>query len=339
MNPTETGPNERREARTKAFSGIQPSGVVHIGNYAGAIRNWVAMLDEYDCVFCVVDYHAMTAPYEAEAMRGRVLETYAINMAAGLDPERCRFFVQSHVPEVVELCWILMTCSPMGELERMTQFKDKSSKLGTGHINAGLFTYPVLMAADILLYKADVVPVGQDQTQHLEFVREVTRRFNASFGETFPEPRPLFSQVPKLMGLNAKDKMSKSLDNYISLVEEPDAIWNKLRTATTDPARVRRNDPGTPELCNIFTMHTAFSQPDDVEWAAQGCRTAGIGCIDCKKRLAERMTATLAPIRERYRELMSEPGEVREIMADSAERCRRIARQTIAEVRDRTGLG
>ncbi len=253
-------------ARKTVFSGIQPSGVVHIGNYVGAIRNWVSMLDEYDCTFCIVDLHAMTVPYEPHEMRARVFDTFAINVAAGLDPDRCQLFVQSHVPEVAELCWVLMTCAAMGDLSRMTQFKDKSDSLGIS-INAGLFTYPVLMTADILLYRAGVVPVGDDQTQHLEFVREVTRRFNSTFGETFAEPSALLSRVPRLMGLAGKAKMSKSLDNYISLLETPEDIWEKLRTAATDPARKRRTDPGTPEICNIFTMHKAFSPPDDVEWA------------------------------------------------------------------------
>jgi len=325
------------EPRKGVFSGIQPSGIVHIGNYVGALRNWVEMLDRYDCTFCVVDLHAMTVPYDPQQMRERVYSTYVVNMAAGLDPARCRLFVQSHVPEVTELCWILMNCAAIGDLSRMTQFKDKSEKL-KGQVNAGLFTYPVLMAADILLYKAEVVPVGEDQTQHLEFAREVARRFNNRFGPTFPEPKPLYSDVPRLMGLDGKDKMSKSLDNYISLLDEPDLIWDKLRTAATDPARVRRSDPGTPEICNIFTMHRAFSPAEDVEWAADGCRTAGIGCIDCKRRLAENMTAELAPLRERYHELAAHPERIRDAMRESAEQCRAIARQTMDEVREKTGL-
>ena len=325
-------------ARKTVFSGIQPSGIVHIGNYVGAMRNWVRMLDSYDCTFCVVDYHAMTVPYEPADMRRRVADTFMINLAAGLDPARCRLIVQSHVPEVTELCWVLMNCAAMGDLNRMTQFKDKSSRLDEAHVNAGLFTYPVLMAADILLYKAEVVPVGEDQTQHLEFAREVARRFNARFGDTFPEPQPLYSEVARLLGLDAKEKMSKSLDNYLSVLAEPDEMWAKLRTAATDPARVRRSDPGTPEICNIFTMHRAFSPAADQEWSAQGCRTAGIGCIDCKKRLCENMARELGPVRQKYRELAADPGRVRDIMADGAARCRAIAQQTMAEVREKVGI-
>jgi len=325
------------DARKTVFSGIQPSGIVHIGNYAGAIRTWANMLDEYDCTFCVVDLHAMTVEYEPDDMRRRTFETFVLNMAAGLDPARSRLFVQSHVPEVTELSCILMNRAAMGDLNRMTQFKEKSQRAG-GHVNAGLFTYPVLMAADILLYKAQVVPVGEDQTQHLEFAREIARRFNNRFGITFPEPEPLYSDVPRLMGLEAKDKMSKSLSNYISLLDDEDEIWEKLRTAATDPARVRRDDPGTPEICNIFTMHRAFSPPEDVEWSAEGCRTAGIGCIDCKKCLAENMNEELAPIRERHAELSGNPDRVRELMAEGAARCRAIARKTMDEVRQKVGI-
>lgn len=337
MGSSAPASGQGKDARKKVFSGIQPSGIVHVGNYVGALRNWVRMLDRYDCTFCVVDLHAMTVPYEPAEMRQRILDTFVMNVAAGLDPERCCLFVQSHVPEVTELCWMLMTCAGMGELSRMTQFKDKSDRL-RGQVNAGLFTYPVLMAADILLYGAEVVPVGEDQTQHLEFAREVARGFNARFGQTLAEPQALLSEVPRLMGLMGKDKMSKSLDNYISLIESPEEVWAKLRVATTDPARVRRTDPGTPETCNIFTMHKAFSPPEDVEWAAAGCRTAGIGCVDCKKRLCENMAAELAPVRERYHELASMPDQVREIMRQGAEKARAVARRTMELVRQRAGL-
>ncbi|MHC4479735.1 MAG: tryptophan--tRNA ligase [Planctomycetota bacterium] len=337
MSEAKAGVEASGARRRTVFSGIQPSGVVHIGNYVGAIRRWAAMLDEFDCTFCVVDLHAMTVPYEAGDMKQRVLETYAINMAAGLNPERCCLFVQSHVPEVAELCWILMNCACMGDLHRMTQFKDKSAKL-KGQASAGLFTYPVLMAADILLYRAEVIPVGEDQTQHLEFAREVARPFNRRFGDTFPEPELLFSEVPRLMGLQNKDKMSKSLDNYISLLDEPAQVWEKLRTAATDPARVRRDDPGTPQICNIFTMHGAFSPAEDIEWSAEGCRTAEIGCVDCKKRVAQNMSAELAPIRQAYSELMGDRSRLRGRMEEGAARAGAVARATMEEVRRRVGV-
>lgn len=323
--------------KKKVFSGIQPSGIVHIGNYLGAIRNWVTMLDEYDCIFSIVDLHAMTVPYEPEEMLTRVREALMVNMAAGLDPERCTLFVQSHVPEHTELTWILNTCAAYGDLTRMTQFKEKSQQHQES-VNAGLFTYPVLMAADILLYKATVVPVGEDQTQHLEFAREVCRAFNRRFGEVFPEPEPLFSRVTRLMGLDDQNKMSKSLDNYIPVLADPDEIKDMLRTAATDPARVRLSDPGTPEICNIHTMHLGFSSDEDIAWCEEGCRTAGIGCVDCKMRLAENMIEELTPVREQYKEYVNDPEYVDDVMEEGAKRCKERAEKTMEEVRSATGL-
>jgi len=323
--------------KERVFSGIQPTGTLHIGNYLGAIQNWVTLLDEYECIFCIVDYHAITVPYEPDEMQERVRQAVMLNMAAGLDPERCTLFVQSHVPQHTELCWILTTCAAWGHLNRMTQFKEKSEQ-HKEFVSAGLFAYPVLMAADILLYKASQVPVGEDQTQHLEFSREVCRRFNARFGDTFPEPEPIYSDVPRLMGLESKNKMSKSLNNYISLLDDPDTIKEKLKRAAHDPARVRRDDPGTPEICNIFTMHQGFSSPEEIEWAAEGCRTAGIGCIDCKKCLTKNMIATLEPIRQRYQELEANPDKVNDIIRQGDKFCSEQAEKTMAEVRRRMGL-
>ena len=323
--------------KKKVFSGIQPSGIVHIGNYLGAIRNWVTMLDEYECIFSIVDLHAMTVPYDPDEMQQRVREGLMVNMAAGLDPERCTLFVQSHVPQHTELAWILGTCAAYGDLTRMTQFKEKSEQ-HQEHVNAGLFTYPVLMAADILLYKATVVPVGEDQTQHLEFAREVCRAFNRRFEEVFPEPEPLFSRVTRLMGLDGQNKMSKSLDNYIPVLAEPAEIKKMLRTAATDPARVRLSDPGTPEICNIHTMHLGFSSEEDIAWCEEGCRTAGIGCVDCKMRLAENMIEELAPVRDRYQKYEDNPDYVDDVMEEGAKRCRERAEKTMEEVRSATGI-
>jgi len=325
------------DRRRTVFSGIQPSGQIHIGNYVGAIRNWAAMLDDYECIFCVVDLHAMTVPYDPAQMQTRIRDALMVNMAAGLDPERCTLFVQSHVPEHTELAWILSTCAAFGELSRMTQFKEKSERHRES-VNAGLFTYPVLMAADILLYKAEVVPVGEDQTQHVEFARELARAFNRRFGETFPEPMCHYSPVPRLMGLDGKAKMSKSLGNDLPLLTEPDRIRSMLRTAATDPARVRRPDPGTPEICNIHTMHVAFSSPEDLAWCEEGCRSAGIGCIECKDRLAENMIRELAPVRHRYKEYAANPARVDEIVSAGAAECKRRAEQTMDEVRRKVGI-
>ena len=325
------------DQRRTVFSGIQPSGQIHIGNYLGAIRNWAAMLDEYDCIFCVVDLHAMTVPYDPSEMPARIHDALVVNMAAGLDPEKCTLFVQSHVPAHTELAWILGTCAAYGELGRMTQFKEKSEQ-HKDFVNAGLFTYPVLMAADILLYKAEVVPVGDDQKQHLEFAREVARAFNRRFGETFPEPQPHYSPVPRLMGLDGKAKMSKSLGNDLSLLAEPDEVRSLLKPAVTDPARVRRTDPGTPEICNIHTMHLGFSPPEDLAWCEEGCRTAGIGCIECKMRLADNMIREMAPAREKYERYASDPDYVGDVLRTGAAACAKRAEDTMAEVRSKVGI-
>jgi len=320
------------------FSGIQPSGEIHIGNYCGAIRNWVRLMDTYDAIFCIVDYHAITVPQDAATLPGRIHDAALVNMACGLDPEKCTLFVQSRVPEHTELAWILNTVTPMGDLSRMTQFKEKS-KQHADNINAGLFTYPVLQAADILLYKAVAVPVGEDQVQHIELTREVARKFNARFRELFPEPAHLVPQEgARIMGLDGKTKMSKSLDNYIGVLESPEAIWKKLAPALTDENRKRRSDPGNPSICNIFTFHKSFSDQETIQTVDRECRVAGIGCVDCKKMLHRHMTATLEPIRERAERLRAAPGQVEEALRAGAERASGIARKTMEEVRSAIGV-
>jgi tryptophanyl-tRNA synthetase len=322
----------------RLFSGIQPSGDIHIGNYLGAMKNWVSLLDEFECIYCVVDLHAITVPYEPSELQGRILETAAVNMACGIDPERCILFVQSHVPEHTELTWLLNTITPLGDLQRMTQYKEKA-KQHEANINAGLLNYPVLMAADILLYKGEVVPVGEDQVQHLELSREIVRRFNSRFGEVFPEPEERLTTAARIMGLDDPSrKMSKSMGNTVGLLEERDSIWEKLRTAVTDPARVRRDDPGTPEKCNVFSLHQHFSPAEDIDRVAEGCRTAGIGCIECKQILFENMMAELDPIRERAQALLSDPEAVWETLRQGAERCRSLAQTTVAETKQVMGL-
>jgi tryptophanyl-tRNA synthetase len=319
------------------FSGIQPSGELHLGNYLGAVRNWVELQKSYRCFYCIVDYHAITQSYEPADLRRRVREMAIDLLACGVDPERATLFVQSAVPEHTELAWALSAVTPFGELGRMTQFKDKSEH-NPDNINAGIFTYPVLQTADILLYGATRVPVGEDQRQHLELAREIVRRWNARFGDTFAEPQPLFSTTPKLLGLDGKAKMSKSLGNTISLREPEKAIWDKLRTAATDPARARRTDPGNPDVCNIFTLHKFFSSAQRQDEVRTGCTTAGIGCIDCKKLLLEGLQVDLAQISARAEQLRAQPGRIDEILAAGAVRAREIARATLARVRDRLGL-
>jgi tryptophanyl-tRNA synthetase len=323
--------------RTTIFSGIQPSGELHLGNYLGAIRNWVALQDSYRCFFCIVDYHAITQPFEPSEMRRRVREMAGDLIACGIDPQKSTLFVQSAVPEHTELAWVLASVTGMGELGRMTQFKDKSEK-NPDHVNAGLFTYPVLQAADILIYRATKVPVGEDQRQHLELSREIVRRWNARFGETFPEPEALYSTTPKILGLDGQAKMSKSVGNTISLREDDDAVWAKLRTAATDPARVRRTDPGDPDKCNVFTLHKFFSTADRQSEVRKGCTTAGIGCIECKKWLLEGLKADLDRIRVRREQILATPGAIDEILAAGAEQARKVARQTMADVRQRLGI-
>ncbi len=321
----------------RVFSGIQPTGDIHIGNYLGAIRNWARLLDEYDCIYCIVDYHAMTIAYEPELMPQRILEATLVNIACGLDPKRCTLFVQSHVPEHTELAWIFNCITPLGDLERMTQFKQKAQE-HRENINTGLLAYPVLQAADIVIYKAHCVPVGVDQFQHVELTREIARRFNQRFGETFPEPQVLQSPTPKLMGLDGKAKMSKSLNNFIGLLETAEAIWEKLRPAATCIHRIRRSDPGHPEECNIFTMHTAFTPPERIPGVHTNCSTAAVGCLECKRELWEHMMDELGPIQHRALELRANPTAVQEALLDGADRCRRIAQATMAEVRGRVGL-
>jgi tryptophanyl-tRNA synthetase len=321
----------------RIFSGIQPSGDLHIGNYLGAVRNWVKLQDRYECIYCVVDYHAITGMYEPEDLRRRTRDMAISLLAAGLDPEKCTLFVQSMVPEHTELAWIFNTVTPLGELERQTQFKDKASRQES--VLAGILNYPVLQAADILVYRAELVPVGEDQIQHLELSREVARRWNAKFGVNyFPEPQPLLTPTRRIMGLDGQAKMSKSLGNTVGLLESSEAVWEKLRPAVTDPARVRRTDPGTPEVCNIYHLHQAFSDPTTVEQVATKCRTAAWGCIDCKRVLWESMMQELTPIRARAEELRARPDYVTDVLHAGAEHCRAIARETLREVKEHMGL-
>jgi tryptophanyl-tRNA synthetase len=326
---------------SRIFSGIQPSGELHIGNYLGAVKNWVALQRQYESFFCIVDYHAITVPYQPEDLRRRTRDMAISLVASGVDPSACTLFVQSQVPEHTELAWIFNTITPLGELERQTQFKEKSSRQES--VAAGILNYPVLQAADILLYKADLVPVGEDQVQHLELSREISRKWNAKFApegtEFFPEPKPLLTPTRRIMGLDGHAKMSKSLGNTVGLLEDPKDIWEKLRPAMTDPARVRRTDPGTPEICNIYHLHKAFSPPETVEHVAVQCRTAGWGCIDCKKVLFESMERELAPIRERAAEIRANPSRLDDMLAAGADHARSVARETLRETKEMMGLG
>lgn len=326
----------------RVFSGIQPTGELHIGNYLGAVRTWRQQIEEAndETMFCIVDAHAITVPYDAQELRKNI-DTFAIDLiACGVDPEKTTLFVQSDVREHMELAWYLSAVTPMGDLHRMTQFKDKGE--GKDFVGAGLFTYPVLMSADILLYKATVVPVGEDQLQHLELARETVRRFNHRFPgpnkkDVFVEPKPRLSATPRIMGLDGESKMSKSKGNTINLFEDKDVFWKKLSKAFTDPQRLKLTDPGRPEICNIFTMHKAVSPKETQDEVVGNCTGAKWGCVACKKVLFEHFDKELVTLRTKREQLSID--HVRQALGDGAAKARRIAEETMKEVRSVMGLG
>jgi len=323
--------------KKRVFSGIQPSGELTIGNYLGAVRTWRQQVEAgtEDTMFCIVDAHAITVPQDPKELRERI-DGFAIDLVAcGLDPEKCILFVQSDVREHTELAWYLASVTPYGDLQRMTQFKEKGE--GKEFVSTALFTYPVLMSADILLYKATVVPVGDDQIQHLELARETARRWNHRFGDLCPEPQPRLSATPRIMGLDGLTKMSKSKGNHISLFEPKNEFWSKLRTAYTDPQRLQRKDPGRPEICNIYTMHKAVSPKTTQDEVVANCTGAKWGCVDCKKVLFENFDAELVPLRTKRQQL--DMDKVRQALGDGASKARAIAQETMKEVRSALGIG
>ncbi len=324
----------------RLLSGIQPTGLLHLGNYLGAIKNWVKLQNKYDSLFCIVDYHAITVPYDPKKLPKMILDLTLDYLACGIDPKKSIIFVQSDVPEHTELAWILSTVTSLGDLKRMTQFKDKS-KQHAENINAGLFNYPILMAADILLYKAQVVPVGQDQLQHLELAREIARKFNKKFGNVFPEPKPILTKAARIMSLNdPRKKMSKSYGekSYIALSDSPETIWKKLAPAVTDPARVTIKDPGTPEICNLYHLHQLFSPKKQIDQVADACRNAKFGCLDCKKILWENIVKELKPIQEKRKALAANPEKIKKLLQQGAQEAKKIAQKTISEVKEKMGL-
>jgi tryptophanyl-tRNA synthetase len=313
----------------RVFSGARPTGRQHLGNYLGAIRNYVALQDEYDCIYCVVDLHALTTLKDTDKLRDWTYEMTLDWLASGMDPGRGTIiFIQSHVPQVVELHLMLSMATPLGWLTRLPTFKEKVRQQ-PDNVNYGLVGYPVLMAADIALYKADIVPVGVDQAPHLEFTREIVRRFNHHFGEVLVEPQAKHTEFAKVLGIDGEQKMSKSLNNHIELAASPEEITQRVMQMVTDPARRYRSDPGHPEVCNVFTLHGFFS-PDDVAQIEVDCRGANIGCVDCKRLFAKNLSAYLAPFRERRAELAADPDLVWDILADGARQASAIAARTIA---------
>ena len=319
----------------RIFSGIQPSATVHLGNDLGAIRNYVRLQAEYDAIYCIVDYHALTSTHDPDLLRARTREMGAALLALGLDPERCTLFVQSHRPEHTELGWLLSTVTPVSWLERTPTYKDKVQQQ-PDDVNHGLLTYPVLQAADIVMYKASLVPVGKDQAAHLELSREIVRAFNRRYGETFPEPEAVFTEAPVVLGTDGVRKMSKSIGNTIDILAEPDLIRKQVTSMVTDTQRILRTQPGRPEVCNVCQLQPFFG--DDFEDLWEGERTARTGCVDMKKLLAERIVAHYAPARARYLELMADPGRLDEILRAGADRLAPRAAATMDEVRERMGL-
>jgi tryptophanyl-tRNA synthetase len=317
--------------KKRVFSGARPTGRQHIGNYVGAIQNYVALQDQYDCVYCIVDVHALTTLENTESLREDIHEMVLDWLAAGIDPEKSIVFVQSHVPQVMELHTVFSMVTPLSWLLRVPTFKEKV-KMQPENVNYGLVGYPVLMTADIALYKGEVVPVGEDQLPHLELAREIVRRFNSLFGVVFPEPQAKLTNLPLVLGLDGAQKMSKSYDNQIEISASAEAISKRVMTAVTDPARKYRADPGHPQICNVFRLHNFFTSARVDEIAVE-CRGARIGCVDCKKILAESISLNLEPFRERRASLASKPGYVNQVLADGANRAEAIAEETIREVK------
>ena len=408
--------NTDHEKLQRVFSGIQPSGDIHIGNYLGAVKKWVELTDTHDCIYCVVDDHAITVDYDKNLLPKRTFEGVLTTMACGLDPDKCTIFVQSHVPEHTELTWLFNTITPMGSLFRMTQFKDKARNslqraldkkqggarksalfglkkigarafeiaksmshdlenlnpsinfkgdelinmraqvmkinedmgtimqqlqvgLGVADSSCGLFDYPVLQAADILLYKAALIPVGEDQEQHLELCREIANRFNKKFGDTFPMVSRIKGEATKILGLDGRSKMSKSLNNYIGVLDSKEEILARLKPAFTDPLRIKKDDPGHPDKCNIYSYHKLFSDAVTCSQIAEECTKGKIGCFDCKSQLTDSINIELEPIRERADYLRKHPSIVIDTLQAGQKTAGNIAKETMAEVKDLMGIG
>ena len=321
--------------RERVFSGIQPSGASHLGNYLGAQVNYVALQDQYDAIYAIVDYHAMTTVHDGAEMRRLTHEMVLDLLAVGLDPERCALIRQSDFPEHAELAWIFNTVVPVSWVERTPTYKEKRDQ---GVENSmGLLDYPVLQAADIVIYKASRVPIGRDQAAHLELSREIVRAFNRRYGAIFPEPQADFTEVPVVLGIDGVRKMSKSAGNTIPIFAEPDEIRRLVMSMVTDPQRIKRTDTGRPEVCNVCQLHRHFGE--DYLQIQDGERTARTGCVETKQLLAERIIERFRPMRELRERLAADPGHVERVLAAGAAKVRPILETTMAEVRAATGVG
>jgi tryptophanyl-tRNA synthetase len=326
------------------FTGLQPSGEsLHIGNYLSAVKGVLALQDTHECILCVVDYHAITVPYDPARMRQRKLNIAVEYLAAGINPDRIIMLVQSDVPEHTELAWLLGCLMPVPKFEQLPTYKDKKARYGSASF--GLLAYPILMAADILIYKADTVPVGKDQLPHIEFTREVARKFNNAYGHTFPEPQAAINKGAYIPSLDGNGAMSKSSGDErgtskgnIDLSDDERTIRRKLAQAVTDPARVRRDDPGEPTRCPLYAIHGCYTPQPVLDEIAGACRSATIGCLECKHTLADEIVEDMAPIQARRAELLQHPDEVYDVLAQGAATCRPLAQATLREVHQKMGL-
>jgi tryptophanyl-tRNA synthetase len=330
------------KTRKRVLSGMRPTGKLHLGNYVGALQNWVRMQDEYECFFCIVDWHALTTDYaDTSHVKENSVEVALDWLAAGLDPEKSVLFMQSHVLQHAELHLLLSMITPLGWLERVPTYKEQRENIKDKDLGTyGFLGYPVLQAADILIYKGDVVPVGEDQVAHVELTREIARRFNAFYGtkkQVFPEPQSLLTPAAKLPGTDGR-KMSKSYNNAILLTDPEHVVRQKLKTMVTDPARVRRSDPGNPDVCPVGDLHKIFSDRSTIEKVYEGCRSAGIGCIECKSWAADALVKLLSPMQEKRKKYEDNPRQAWDILEAGAERARKVAAQTMADVHDAMGM-
>jgi len=326
--------------RKRVLSGMQASGKLHLGNLVGALANWVRLQEEYECFYFVADWHALTANYaEAKGIKESTMDLLVNFLAAGLDPKKCTVFVQSMVPRHAELHLLLSMITPLGWLERVPTYKEKKEELEDKDLSTyGFLGYPVLQSADILIYRANYVPVGIDQLPHLEITREIARRFNYFYGEILPEPEGLLTEFPKVPGVDGR-KMSKSYGNAIYLSDAPQVVEEKIRTMTTDPARKRRTDPGNPELSPVYHLHKIFSTEEEQDWVVKGCVSAGIGCLDCKKVLIKNVFSVMEPIWKRREAFLADPGYLLNIAREGSEKAARAAGETLKAVKEAMGFG
>jgi tryptophanyl-tRNA synthetase len=331
--------NPPSKTRKRVLSGMRPTGKLHLGNFVGALQNWVGMQDKYECYFCVVDWHALTTDYaDTSKIKENSLEVAFDWLAAGLDPEKSVIFMQSHVPAHAELHLLLSMITPLGWLERVPTYKEQKENIKDKDLGTyGFLGYPLLMASDILVYKGEVVPVGEDQAAHVEITREIARRFNGFYGEVFPEPQTLLTPAAKLPGTDGR-KMSKSYGNTIMLADPEPVVRQKLKTMVTDPARVRRTDPGNPDVCPVGDLHKIFSSKETIAKVDTGCRSAGIGCIECKSWAADALVQLLNPIQERRKKFEANPRLAWDILEAGSERARKTTGETMKDVRASMGM-